>query len=135
MGLDLHYSIIEFFERRMAEHSAVEWCRHLPSEGNHVYEIKRKKFGDVIRVWLADQYVFGEQDFYNRPKEIRPGDYILIAKPEANETSESYPEEKIRIGKLVDFMGALTKREMWKYEPPTQEEREKRQARYKKAKR
>jgi hypothetical protein len=86
------------------------------------YEIKRDRFADTIHVWLSDQYNFGEADFQNRSREIRSGDYILIARPEAS-SHGGYSEEKIRVGKLADFMGALTKREMWKYEPPSAEEK------------
>jgi hypothetical protein len=126
MGKNLYYTIPQFFERRMQEHSAVLSFRLLPNDNEIIYEIRRRNFGDTIRVWLSDQYNFGESDFNNRPREIRAGDYILIARPEAH--GGDYSEDKIRIGKLADFMGALTKRQMWKYEPPSEEERKRRAA-------
>lgn len=125
MGKNLYYTIPKYFEDRMAEHSMVDFCRLLPHDTEIIYEIKRLGYNDTVRVSLSDQYSFGEADFRNRPREIRPGDYILIARPEAA-SHGGYVEEKIRVGKLADFMGALTKRDMWKYEPPTQEERKRR---------
>jgi hypothetical protein len=122
MGKDLHHTIPKFFERRMCEHSNVRSFRLLSNEFEIIYEIERLRYGDKVRVWLADQYSFGEVDFNNRPTEIRAGDYILIARPESS-PDEGYTDGKIRIGKLKDFMGALTKREMWKYVPPSDEEK------------
>jgi hypothetical protein len=125
MGKNLHYTIPLYFKARMAEHSMVRSCRLLPHDSEIIYEIKRHRFDDTIRVWLSDQYLFGEADFRNRPNKIRSGDYILIARPEAA-SHGGFSEEKIRIGKLADFMGALTRREMWKYEPPSAEEKKRR---------
>lgn len=125
MGKNLYYTIPRYFEARMDEHSKVRTCRLLPHDDEIIYEITRHHFNDTIRVWLSDQYSFGEADFRNRPQQIRAGDYILIAKPEAA-SHGGYSDEKIRVGKLADFMGALTKREMWKYEPPSAEERKQR---------
>lgn len=122
MGKNLHYTIPRYFEERMSEHSMVETFRKLPHETEIVYEIHRLRFNDTIRVWLSDQYHFGEADFRNRPREIRAGDYILIARPEAA-SHGGYSDERIRVGKLADFMGALTRRELWKYEPPSAEEK------------
>ena len=123
MGKNLYYTIPRFFEQRMSEHSAVKSFRVLPNEHEFIYEIKRE-IGDTIRVWLADQYNFDTGDFENRPREICAGDYILIARPEAH--GGGYSEDKIRIGKLADFMGALTKKDMWRYEPPSDEDRKNR---------
>jgi hypothetical protein len=121
VGKNLYYTIPRYFEARMAEHSTVSSCRLLPNDNEIIYEIRRNKFDDTIRVWLSDQYTFGDADFQNRPREIRSGDYILIARPEAS-LHGGYTKEKIRIGKLADFMGALTKRQPWKYAPPSWEE-------------
>lgn len=122
MGKNLHYTIPRYFEDRMREHSAVRTFRKLPHETEIVYEISRLRFNDTVRVWLSDQYHFGEADFRNRPREIKAGDYILIARPEAA-SHGGYSDDRIRVGKLADFMGALTRREIWKYEPPSAEER------------
>jgi hypothetical protein len=118
MGKNLYYTIPEFFEKRMSQHSMVESFRRLPNDDEIIYEITRNRYGDTIHVWLSDHYHPNEMDFYNRPREIRAGDYILIARPEASDGG-GYSLDEIRIGKLKDLMGALTKRQMWKYEPPS----------------
>ena len=104
----------------MLEHSNVADFQRLEVDGEIVYSIKRRKFGDEIRVWLSDAYHFSEMDFYNKPKEIVEGDFILIARPEAGATrmfsSDIY--SRISTGKIGDFMGALNIRNMWKYVPP-----------------
>jgi hypothetical protein len=125
MGEDLHHSIITFFEKKMSDHSNVSSIRKLSVEEEHVYEIKRKKFSDTIRVWLSDAYKFDDMNFVNRPRQIKKGDYILIAKPEAT-PSRGYSQEKIRIGKIGDFMGALSKERMWLYAPPSDDEKKSR---------
>jgi hypothetical protein len=127
MGKNLHYTIPLFFQERMREHSTVASFRQLPNDDAFIFEIRRKRFGDTVRVCLSDHYHHNEMDFYNRPREIRAGDYILIARPEAADEG-GYSHEKIRVGKIRDFMGALTKREMWKYEPPSDEERQRKRS-------
>jgi hypothetical protein len=121
MGINLHPSIIDFFERRMADHSAVVSCERLPRDDEIIYAITRRKYGDKIQVWLADQYRFDYADFLNRPGEIKAGDYILIARPEATGIG-SDEDARIGVGKIGELMGALNKREMWKYVPPSEEE-------------
>jgi hypothetical protein len=118
MGKDLHYTIPIFFEKRMNDHSMVASLRRLPNDDETIYEIRRNRYDDTVRVWLSDHYHHTEMDIYNRPREIRSGDYILIARPEAADEG-GYSLENIRVGKLRDFMGALNKRQMWKYEPPS----------------
>lgn len=107
----------------MSTHSAVEKCKLLKNEDEYIYEVKRSRFQDTVRVWLSDLYSFGNADFIDRPKEIKKGDYILIARPEAMVYPTSDEHSGIGIGKLSDFMGALNKKEMWKYVPLTDEEK------------
>ena len=120
MGKNLHYTIIQFFEKRMNEHGAVASLQRLPVEDEIIYEIARRNHGDTIRVWLADHYRFGEADFLNRPKEIRRGDFILIARPEAGPELASDEHAQIAVGKIGILMGALNRKQMWTYSPPEQ---------------
>jgi hypothetical protein len=106
MGLNLHYSIITFFESRMETHSMVASYRRMKNKPEYVYELERNKYGDYVRVWLTDAYVFSEMDFLNRPSELREGDYILIARPESMGWIDT-SDLKIGIGKIGEFMGAL----------------------------
>lgn len=132
MGRDLHYTIPKFFEDRMHEHSAVAEIRKLNVQDELVYEILRSKYGDKVRVWLSDAYHFTEMDYFNRPSELKAGDYILIAKPEGNGgvSNQLIEEAKIGVGKLGEFMGALNIRRMWTYVPPTAEEIKARRERF-----
>jgi hypothetical protein len=82
----------------------------------------------VILVWLSDAYLFTDMDYHNRPSELGPGDYVLVAKPEggAHVSPELIDEARIGVGKLAEFMGALTKRDTWTYKPPSWEEQQRR---------
>jgi hypothetical protein len=124
MGSDLYYTIRRFFEDRISGHSMVATIRKLDVEGEIVYEITRLQYRDTIRVWLSDACLFTEMDYFNRPKELRAGDYILIAKPEGNGgvTDELIAITQIGVGKLGTLMGALNVRKLWAYVPPTAEE-------------
>jgi hypothetical protein len=132
LGNDLYYTIPIFFEDRMREHSSVSAIRKLEVEGEFVYELDRHKFQDTVRVWLSDAYHFTDMDYYTRPKELRAGDYILIAKPEGGgEVGKQLTDAvQIGVGKLSELMGALTVRHMWTYVPPTEEELKARKERF-----
>ena len=108
--------------------------RDLNIKGEFVFELDRIKFHDTVRIWLSDAYHFTEMDFHNRPKELRAGDYILIAKPEGGGGvgQQFIDATHIGVGKLGELMGALNVRQMWTYEPPTEEERRTRKEQYEK---
>lgn len=133
MGNDLYYTIPKFFEERMGEHSHVSSYVKLPIKDEIIYEIERPRFGDRVKIWLSDAYLFTEMDFYNRPKEIKAGDYILIAKPEGGGSISPsiIKSNKIGLGKLAELMGALRVEKMWTYVPPSEEERRAKEARQK----
>lgn len=102
----------------------ISWQRLACDEGI-VYEIQRERYSDRVKIWLSDAYLFTDMDFLNRPSIITAGDYILIAKPEGGEvvSHELISSSRIGVGKIGELMGALNKREMWTYVPPTEEER------------
>jgi hypothetical protein len=118
----------------MRVHSMVKSFKRIDVPGEIVYEITRHIFDDTVRVWLSDAYRFTEMDFINRPSALKAGDFILIAKPEANGFFESDDETQIGMGKIGELMGALNVREMWTYEPPTDEQRRLRRERFRKRK-
>jgi hypothetical protein len=70
-------------------------------------------------------------DYFNRPRELKAGDYILIAKPEGGGgvDNELMASTQIGVGKLGELMGALNVRRMWTYVPPSDEERKVRRER------
>lgn len=131
MTKDLYYTIPQYFEARMHEHSAVLSVEDVSNDDHFLYRIRRSRFGNVL-VWLLDAYLFTDMDYVNRPVELGRGDYILIAKPEGGggASQELIDAAEIGVGKLSDFMGALNKREMWSYIAPTWEERQERKRRF-----
>ena len=131
MGNNLYYTIPKFFEDRMREHSMVVTIQRMNVEGEFVYEITRRKYDDTIRIWLSDAYRFTKMDYFNRPRELKAGDYILIAKPEGDGgvDDELIDATHIGVGKIGELMGALNVRRMWTYVPPSEEELKARRAR------
>lgn len=94
----------------MREHSRVANFQRLPVENEFVYRIARKDDLRPLKVFLSDAYWFGLPEYLARPKEIEWGDFILVARPEANFDSSLWarnPKDGIGIGKLAHFMGAL----------------------------
>ncbi|MBV1795822.1 hypothetical protein [Siccirubricoccus sp. G192] len=108
----------------MREHSMVASISRLNVEGEIIYELTRHRHPTKIRIWLSDAYHFTEMDYHNRPKELKAGDYILIAKPEGGGgvSNQLIASTRIGVGKLNELMGALNVRDMWTYVPPTEEE-------------
>jgi hypothetical protein len=109
----------------------VDEVHKLQVEGEIVYEIRRKKYNDRICVWLSDAYLFTDMDYVNRPHILKPGDYILIAKPEGGGGADKdlIESAKIGVGKIAELMGALNLAKMWKYVPPTEEQKRARRER------
>src|SRR5205814_1870223 len=82
-----------------------------------LYRVHRRRQGDVVLVWVSDAYLFTDMDYHNRPDELGPGDYVLVAKPEggAQVSAELIAEARIGVGQVAELMGALTVRDTWKY--------------------
>jgi hypothetical protein len=132
MSKDLYYTIPEYFIARMHEHSNVVDVVDMSNDNFFLYQIRRLRFEDSVLVWLSDAYRFTDMDFMNRPRELGSGDYVLVAKPEGgfSVSRALIDEAQIGVGKLAELMGALTKREIWTYVPPTWEERRLRKAQW-----
>ena len=124
MSKDLHPSILDFFGDRMAGHSNVADPRDESDQENYIFRITRSKQRDEILVWLTDAYLFTDADYYARPPSLRPGDFILVAKPEGgfHLDRDTIDRERIGVGQIGKFMGALNSRSMWTY--LTRDERE-----------
>lgn len=117
MGKDLHHTILKFFFARMGEHDAVSNLSLLNHEDEFLYRIRRDRFGDEITVWLSDAYLFTEANLHNAPQEIADNDYIIIAKPEGgyNLDYDLIRREKIGVGNIGKFMGAINLPEPWRF--------------------
>jgi hypothetical protein len=129
---DLYYTIPQYFLERMHEHSNVASVDDVSTSEFYLYRIHRRRERDVVLVWLSDAYLFTDMDYHNRPRELGPGDYVLVAKPEggAHVSQELIDDARIGVGKLGEFMGALTTRDTWTYKPPSWEEQERRRRRF-----
>lgn len=116
----------------MEAHSNVLGVEDVSTEDFFLYRIRRLRPNDSVLVWLSDAYRFTDMDFHNRPEELGPGDFILIAKPEGGggASAQLINEARIGVGKLAELMGALTKRDVWAYEAPNWEERQRRKKRW-----
>lgn len=125
VGKNIHPSIPVFFKQRMEQHSIAGAITRADTDNWIIYEIHRPKYGDTVRVYLTDAYLFTEFDLDEMRSELGKNDFVLVARPEAGYTPqsrESGRQTQLGVGKLGDFMGALNKRNMWEY--LTKEERE-----------
>jgi hypothetical protein len=125
----LHNQIVEFFQSRMATHTSVARCTRLNVADEYLYSIERKDGLEPINVLLSDAYWYGHAAYVGRPKQIRRGDFIIIARPEADFDEaliEPARKDGIGIGKIGKFMGALNKRNVCDYISPEEKKRKKR---------
>jgi hypothetical protein len=130
MGRDLHPTILSFFLDRMAEHTIVVSCTPLPNDDDYLFEVARRCGMAPVLVHLSDAYRYGEVDYLTRPSQLKRGSFIIVAKPEgdyAEELVNQAREDGIGLGNIGKFMGALNRREVWKYESPEERERSKRE--------
>lgn len=126
MGRDLYYTIIPFFEKRMAEHSEVLSIQRIDSpteQDDYVYLIKRKRLDDVI-VHLSDAYCYSEIDYLRKPHQLENGGFVCLIKPHACDYFNKHKinDNWIVIGKISILLGALHKNNIWEYEPPKRDE-------------
>ena len=79
-------------------------------------------------VHLTDAYLYGLAEFFARPKELRAGSYVVIGMPHAGadpKVIEKAKEQRIGIGDIGKFMGALNYKNIWEY--MTSEERQRKE--------
>ncbi|MGB8898891.1 MAG: hypothetical protein WCC90_06440 [Methylocella sp.] len=121
MTTTLHYSIVNFFETRMANHNRVQRYTRISVADEYIYKIDRSAGLKSVNVFLSDAYRYGYADYLARPKHIRRGDFILIVRPEAGfdeAITERARKDGIGIGKIGKFMGALNTPAMCNYISP-----------------
>ena len=123
MGRDIHPQILQFFKRMMRNHAVVAGCIDVFDKLNYIFRIERRRGLSTVLVYMSDAYFYTKLDYLSRPDEIGPGDFILIARPEAGFSSEALAEARrdcIGLGQIGKLMGALHHEEVWQYQ--TQEE-------------
>ena len=122
MGKALRPEHIAFFTTRMTEHNLVSNWEPIPNKDEYLFKITRILYGsrsDVI-VHLTDAYRYGLAEFYARPNRLRAGSYVVIGMPHADtdaEVIETAKLERIGIGHIRKFMGALNYKNIWEYIP------------------
>ncbi len=120
MGKDLHYLVVKFFRERMEEHSKVRRFTEIQHENDILYEIERVAELPSLVVQLSDAYRYTLQDYYSKPMSLGKGDFILIARPEADydvDIVSVAAKDKIGIGKIGTLLGALNRKNVWQYQP------------------
>lgn len=121
MGKDLHYLVLRFFHERMNGHAKVGCHTDLQDERDILFMIERRESLPNLIVHLSDAYLYTLHDYYSKPPRLKSGDFILVARPEAkfdeSLVAVAY-QDKIGIGKIGKFLGALNRRNIWTYKEP-----------------
>lgn len=124
MGQELHYQIIQFFEKVIKQHRNVYHFERIIDEDDIIYRVERMRpLSDVI-VHLSDAYSYTFNDFYSKPPLLNNGGFILVARPEAGfdeRIVEIARDENIGIGKIGKLLGALNYPKYWLYEQPKED--------------
>ena len=120
MGKDLHYLVIKFFRDRMDAHSKVKSYSKIPHDNEILYKVERTGSLPPLIVHLSDSYRYTLHDYYAKPDLLGPGDFILIARPEAAfdpAIVNIAALDRIGIGKIGKLLGALHRKDVWRYVP------------------
>jgi hypothetical protein len=133
LGKNLRPEHLTFFRTRMEEHDRVMSVETIASQLEYLYIVHRTSRLPDVSVHLTDVYEYSELDYVARPKELKRNSFIVIALPHAHDVTEALVEraqsDRIGIGKIGKFMGALSKRDVWDYETPQEREDRERRAR------
>jgi hypothetical protein len=111
----------------MIEHTCVERWEPLDNAVEYLYLIERKRGLPDVRVHLSDAYEYSRGEYLARPEEVAGGNvFVVLGDPHASGPSAALVAEarkdRVGIGHIGKFMGALNSRNVWEYEAP--EERE-----------
>ena len=119
----LHRDILRYFEERMNAHSHVQRPVQITvgTDGEYLCRLRRKFGLSDIVVHLSDAYYYTLMEYYCRPRTIRRGSFILIARPEAsfNDAAEQQANcDGIGFGTISTLMGALNRSDVSAYTRP-----------------
>ena len=123
MGKSLRPEHLEFFVDRMNDHNLVVSCSVIPDPDEYLFRILRKvgSSQSAVVVHLTDSYRYGLAEFYSRPAKLKGGSFVVLGMPHAgtvNDVIESAREDRIGVGHIGKFMGALNHRKVWEYLTP-----------------
>ena len=115
----------------MNEHSRVASWEPLDNQDEYLYRIIRTQGLPEVIVHLTDAYR-SHAEYLARPAQVmQPNSFIVLGLPHAYDASPALVAEaksdRVGIGKIGKFMGALNSRDVSAYESP--EERRERQTR------
>ena len=88
MGKDLHYSIINFIKERLKECDKIESYNFISDDNCYIIQVNRYHPFENFKIYLSDAYRYTLIDYYNKHKKIEKGDFIYLARPEANFSNE-----------------------------------------------
>lgn len=129
MGRNLHHTIPRFLEEALDRHTKVNsWERidHPANDNDFIYRVKRTDGLSDIIIHASDEYTYSLTDYFQRPKQIQKGGFILIARPEADYDKaivEIASQDMISIGMFGALMGALYIEMHWTYVPKERREK------------
>ena len=114
MGKNLHYSIINFIKERLNECDKIETFNFIPNNNCYIIQVNRHTPFETFNIYISDEYRYTLTDYYNKPKDIKEGDFIYLARPEANfsneiELLEISLSEGIYIGKFARLLNFINR--------------------------
>jgi hypothetical protein len=116
MGKNLHYSILPFVKKALAEHTNVSKIEMINDSDFYIIKVYRN-FGSDLHVVLSDDYYFGDYAQIEAHSILKDGGFILIARPEATNSEGNDVKSRIGVGKIGRLLGALNKPDYWTHEP------------------
>ena len=128
MGKALHWQHINFFTTRMDEHNLVKNWHPIEHQDEYLFNVTRtlNRVQSDVLVHLSDAYRYGMAEFFARPKQLKPGSFVVIAMPHASVDDAVIEKAKgygIGIGFIGKFMGALNYQNIWEYMTPDEKKR------------
>lgn len=114
MGKNLHYSIINFIKDRLNECDKIKTFNFIPNDNCYIIQVNRYTPFETFNIYISDVYRFTLTDYYNKPKDIKRGDFIYLARPEANfsneiELLEMSLNEGIYVGKFSRLLNFINR--------------------------
>ena len=129
MGKALRPEHLSYFTDRMDQHNLVTNCVLIANQDEYLFKIRRtlNQVESELIVHLTDAYRYGLAEYYARPGELGAGSYVVIGMPHADPTPEAITiarEDRIGVGHIGKFMGALNHTNIWEYMTPDERQRE-----------
>lgn len=114
MGKNLHYSIINFIKDRLQECDKIESFDIIPDPNYYIIQVNRMYPFESFKIYMSDEYRYTTMDYYSKASEISSGDFIYLARPEANfvneiEVIELALNEGIYIGKFARLLSFINR--------------------------